>query len=206
MTWRTLLRQHGRRVAAVLVLTVLGGLGGLVTALTATPRYDAVATVLVTVRATGTPYDALAGSLYATSRITSYAAVAQTPVVLDPVVDELGLTVSAAQLARRVRAQVDANGLTIDLICSGPSAAGARELANAVATSLAGVVENQLEADSTSTGSVVGVTTVRPAVRPSAPAFPVPLTSVGTGVLAGLVFGVGVALLGGSLRAREVAR
>ena len=86
MKLRAALAIFTRRTASIVLLLVLGVLGGAATLITATPRYDATATVLLAVRPAGTPYEALSGSVYATTRITSYAEVARSPAVLTPVI------------------------------------------------------------------------------------------------------------------------
>ena len=184
-----------RRTASIVVLLVFGLLGGAVTLLTATPRYDAAATVLLVVRPAGTAYEALSGSVYATTRITSYAEVARSPAVLTPVILELGLDLTADQLAARVSTGVDVEGLTIDLIVSSRFATEASDIANAVSRQLAQVVEQQLDRFSTTNGSVLDVTIVREATPPLDVAYPLPLPSLGLGLAAGLIMAIGVTLL-----------
>jgi capsular exopolysaccharide synthesis family protein len=195
MKLRLALAIFTRRTGSIVLLLVLGLLGGTVTLLTATPRYDATATVLLAVRPAGTPYEALSGSVYATTRITSYAEVARSPAVLTPVILELGLDLTADELAERVSPEVDVEGLMIDLVVASRFATEASDIANAVARQLSQVVEQQLDRNSTTNGSVLDVTIVREAIPPVDVAYPLPLPTLGLGFLAGLLMAVGVTLL-----------
>lgn len=184
-----------RRTASIVVLLVLGLLGGAFTLLTSTPRYDGASTVLLVVRPAGTAYEALSGSVYATTRITSYAEVARSPAVLAPVILKLGLDLTPDQLAARVTTEVDIEGLTIDIIVASRFATEASDIANAVAQQLALVVEQQLDRHSTTNGSVLDVTIVREALPPRDVAYPLPIPTLGLGLAAGLIMAIGVTLL-----------
>ena len=195
MKLRAVVSIFTRRTASIVLLLVLGLLGGAVTLLTSTPRYDATSTVLLVVRPAGTAYEALSGSVYATTRITSYAEVARSPAVLTPVILELGLDQTADQLAARLSTAVDIEGLTIDLTVASRFATEASDIANAVSRQLARVVEQQLDRHSTTNGSVLDVTVVREAAPPQDVAYPLPLPTLGLGFAAGLIMAIGVTLL-----------
>ena len=195
MKLRAALAIFTRRTSSIVLLLVLGLLGSAATLITATPRYDATATVLLAVRPAGTPYEALSGSVYATTRITSYAEVARSPAVLTPVILELGLELTADELAERVSTEVDVEGLMIDLVVASRFATEASDIANAVAIQLGRVVEQQLDRHSTTNGSVLDVTIVREALPPPDVAYPLPIPTLGLGLLAGLIMAIGVTLL-----------
>lgn len=195
MKLRAIARIFTRRTASILLLLALGALGGVATLVTATPRYDATATVLLVVRPAGTPYEALAGTVYASTRIASYGEVALSPVVLTPVIQRLDLDLSADELAARVKPTIDVKGLRIDLVASSADPTEASDIANAVAAQLAIVVEEQLEANSTSQGSVLDLRVIREALPPTEAAYPLPAPSIVLGLAVGALMALGVTLL-----------
>jgi non-specific protein-tyrosine kinase len=69
---------------------------------------------------------------------STWSIVALTPDVLDPVIEQLGLTdTTATDLAKRVQAVVDANTALLTITAHAGTASDAADLANAVATQIA---------------------------------------------------------------------
>lgn len=195
MRLRATIRMFTRRAASIVLLLMLGLAGGAATLWMSTPRYDATATALITLRPAGTPYEALAGTVYASTRIASYAEVAVSPAVLDTVIARLRLETTAEELAQRITTSVDVTALTIDIVASSTTARESTAIANAVARQLGRLVEFTLEANSTTGGSVIAITVVRPAAPPADPAYPLPLPTLGLGLAAGVIMALGVTVL-----------
>lgn len=186
----------------LLLFTALGMLGGIGTALLATPRFDATARVFITTDEADTPLDSLALTIYAQQRLRSYADVASSSAVLRPVALELGLEEPLDELAGRVTATPVPDSLLIEVRASSRFNTEAPALASAVARQLADVIELQLESRMTTEGSALGVTVVDDAVLPTAPTYPEFEVSVVVGAAAGLFMGMGVMLLLHSFDAR----
>ncbi|ACQ79213.1 capsular exopolysaccharide family [Beutenbergia cavernae DSM 12333] len=181
--WRTVL---------VTVLVALGAACAWVAI--ATPTYLASSQVYVSVRGDSDTAALVQGSTFAQQRVASYAAMVSTPAVLDPVIEELGLALTAEELGRAVvgRAVVDTS--LIDISASSTDAATAARIADAAAASLAETVA-RFEPAADGGPSPVTVSATRAAAVPSTPDSPnVPL-ALGLGLVAGLACGVaGVAL------------
>lgn len=186
----------------LLLFTALGVLGGIGTALLATPRFDATARVFITTDEADTPLDSLALTIYAQQRLRSYADVASSSAVLRPVALELGLEESLEELAGRVTATPVPDSLLIEVRASSRFNTEAPALASAVARQLADVIELQLESRMTTEGSALGVTVVDDAVLPPAATYPEFEVSLVVGAAAGLFIGMGVMLLLHSFDAR----
>lgn len=62
----------------------------------------------------------------------SYAAAARTPVVLDPVISELGLRTTSGELAPRVASSVAEDTMIIDISVAGGSRTEEARIANAI--------------------------------------------------------------------------
>lgn len=184
-----------RKYAVLIVIMTLVGVGAAaVWSLTRTPMYQASSTVYVSTQTGDTVAELQQGQTFTQARVATYAALATTPVVIDPVITELGLDATAASQASRVTAtaQTGTNLITITVTDADP--AQAAEISNAIAGSLTTTVESldTLEGEET---SPVRLTRVENALPPSQASSPnVPLNLV-LGLLLGLAAGVGIAML-----------
>ena len=194
MTLAERLRVLQRGWAVLLLFTMLGTLGALGTVLLATPRFDATARLFISTAETGTPLESLASSIYARTRILSYATVASDPVVLRPVAVELGLDESLDELSQRVKATPLPDSLIIEIVASSRFNTEAKNLANAVANQLVDVIELQLESEMTDEGSNLKISIVDAATVPESPAAPQLVPSLMVGFGGGLIIGIGMML------------
>ncbi|MDH6181688.1 succinoglycan biosynthesis transport protein ExoP [Microbacteriaceae bacterium SG_E_30_P1] len=194
MTLADRLRVVQRGWAIFALFALLGGLGGLATALLSTPRFDATARVFLSVGETPTALDTLAATIYAQTRILSYATVATDPVVLRPVAADLGIDQNPDDLAARVTATPVADSLVVEIVASSRFNTEAAALANAVADQLVDVIELQLEAEMTDEGSSLTAQVLERAPVPTSSAYPQILPSLGAGLLVGSIIGVGMML------------
>ena len=179
-------------VIIVLTLVGLGAAAGY--SLTRTPIYESSSTVFVSTQTGGTAAELQQGSNFTQARINTYVGVATTPIVLNPVIAELDLGMTADQLAKRVTASSALNSTLITLTVTDPDPILAADIANAVAASLSTAVP-QIEPESADGTSPVRLTRVRdaqPALEPSSPNVPLNLA---LGGLVGLALGIGLAVL-----------
>lgn len=189
---KVLLRR--RRLVGLLLLLGIGASVALT--LLATPVYRAETQVFVSLRDTGsgTTSNAYQGNLFSQERVKSYAKIADSPAVTSAVVEKLKLPVTPNELARSITASVPTDTVLVDITVSDPSAARARDVANAAAAQFAVVVSN-LERPAAGERSPVSVTVVRPADLPGSPVSPRPLLNIALGLLLGLAAGLGAAVL-----------
>jgi succinoglycan biosynthesis transport protein ExoP len=188
--WQVLRRRWPVVVAGALLGLLVGG--GY--AATAPVTYRTQASVFFSLKAGGSASDLVQGSTYAQNQVESFAKLATTPAVLQPVIDELSLDESTTDLAAQVDASVPVGTVIIDVGVTDGSAERAARLANAIAGSLTTVVEGIAPKDDDGKSTVAG-TTVAPAGVPSTTASPnVPL-DVAAGLVAGLLVGFGLAWL-----------
>lgn len=123
-------------LAAVLPIALV-----LLTGSSGARQYTATSSVYVNANTSQDPQELNKSAVYVHRQMGSFAALASTPTVLDPVIDKLGLATSARQLAGRVGVAFEQDGFMISLSATSSSAQGAQRLADAVSTSLATVVE-----------------------------------------------------------------
>lgn len=187
-------RKHWR--SALVVVLVAGAVAGVAVGLQERV-YTARSQVYVSVRTGGTTTDLLQGSNFTQRQVKSYTDLVRTPLVLDPVVDRLGLRTTAGALAQSVRADSPLDTSLITIQATRPDPAEARDIAEAAAESLAEQV-TALEQPEDGPSPVV-ISVVQPAALPTVPSAPHVGLTVALGLLAGLALGLAQALLRESL-------
>ena len=131
------------------------------------------------------------GDLYAQERSSSYAAVLRSEQLAGRVVDELGLDLTASQVARKITAIAEPNTVVIDVTVTDSSPARARDIAAALGRQFTLWVS---DAES-SVGSVTSraqVTTVLTPELPTRPVSPDVGLALGLGGALGFLLGLGL--------------
>ena len=161
----------------------------LIVVLSTTPTYSARATVYVA--AAGA--DETSGAQFIERRVTSYPDVARSEAVLGPVIADMGLDVSVADLRARVSADSPLESSQIDITVTDSDAERVAATTNAIADEFRRAVE---ELESPVGGdSPVSLTVTDPANVPSDPVSPKPGLYLGLGLVVGLALGAAVAVL-----------
>lgn len=174
-------------VAALLILGVIAGITA-----SQRPTYESSSSIFVLTDAGASVADRSAAADYARQQISTYADLVRTPLVLDPVVEELGLPMSPQSLAEDVSATVPEDTLLITITARSERPEGASDLANSVSESLRTQVRN-LESGNGPTA--FKLTVVSPAVPSAQPASPDIVQIAVLGLFAALCASVLVALL-----------
>lgn len=188
------LRLLRRNWLIVLASTVLGLVGGAAASFMVQPVYTSETKLFVALQNSETVSELQQGSIFSQARVLSYVDTVDSPIVLQPVIDSLGLNTSPDALAARVMASSEPNKVLINIAVNDESPVQAAAIAQAVGNSLIDAVE-ELEKPSGDGDSPVKLSVIKPAVAPASPSSPnVPLNLL-LGLLAGLATGVGVAVL-----------
>ena len=159
------------------------------------PEYEATAKVFVSVQQATTAQDLSQGSAFTQQVVKSYADVVTTPIVLDPVISELGLKVSAGQLAESVRASAPLDTVVLDITARSENNREAANLANAVSRSLGQVVAELTPSTREGGASSVKITSIQAAQPASEVSSPRVGLNIALGTLGGLVLALIIALL-----------
>ena len=171
MTPQAYLQALRKRWWLILGLALLLAALGLAQAKSSTPMYRSNATSYATLSQAGNVTELVQGSTYTQNLMQSFALLATTPAVLDPVIEELELDISPANLAKTLTVTVPPNSFLIDIRATSPDPDEAAAIADAVAKELA--VAAQRFAPSTPEGSAtVRLETVAPATTPRIPYSP----------------------------------
>jgi capsular exopolysaccharide synthesis family protein len=182
---RILQRNWALIIASVLIV------GALATAysLLKTPQYVATSKALLTTDSASSSLDLTQGTSYAQSVVKTYADVATTPYVLDPVIARLKLPDTAEQLSSRVVAAAPLEETVLQITTTDSSPRAAADISNTVMSQLGNSVVT-LAPDSANRSASVRLTLLQKAVAPTAPISPnVPLNTA-LGLVLGLVLGL----------------
>ena len=125
--------RWSRLLAGGLVLATAGGVAGFAAA--QARQHLPTARVLVSVGTSVVPVHG-SGQRFAEQVAASYAQVATTPLVLDPVIAELGLRTTSQGLAQRVASTRASGTMVIAITVAGGSRAESADIANAVSRRL----------------------------------------------------------------------
>ena len=159
-----------------------------------TPSYEADAEIYVSLRGQETAPDLVAGSTFARQQVLSYADMVDAPIVLDPVIAELGLPWSAETLASSITSMSPSGTSLITVTVATDSAERSARIANAVADSATTVLED-LEQPDGGAVSTVHLTVVSPATVPDAASSPRQKVNFAVGLVVGTLLGLLAALL-----------
>lgn len=176
--------------ALVTAFLVLGAVVALT--LLQTPEYQATNRVFVQTQAGSSVADLSSGVNFASQQITSYADVATTPLVLDPVIDELGLDTTARELAGRISTTVPPETLILEITVTDEDPAQAAAIANTTSESLRAQVAALETSDEEPT---VELTVITPATEPTSPASPSIPRNVAVGLVLAVLAGVAIAIM-----------
>jgi succinoglycan biosynthesis transport protein ExoP len=160
-----------------------------------TPKtYSATAGVFFSLEFGNSASDLAQGSSFTQNQVASYALLARTPAVLQPVIDEQQLGLTARALAGRVSASVVPDTVVVEVHVSGTDPELAASIANGVAEQLGVTVEQLAPVNDAGEATVRG-TAVDPADVPQAPVSPRTRLNLVVGLLGGLLLGLGAALV-----------
>lgn len=191
---RDYLRILRRNWALIVAATLAGLLAGGVLSVLIKPTYRAETELFVATQSSGSVQELQQGNTFSQARVLSYVKTVDSPMVLQPVIDSLGLAMSPAQLSSTVTASSDLNTVLINIAVEDGSAVQAAATAEAVARSLIRAVDT-LEKPTAGGSSPVSLSIIKPAVAPDSPSSPNTRLNLLLGLVVGLALGVGLAVM-----------
>lgn len=184
-----------RRWVSVIIVALTTVATAAALTLAMTPQYSAKTRLFFSVESNGgTLTDLVQGSSFAEKQMTSYAEVARSPLVLDPVIDRLDLETTSAGLAAALSATIPPDTVILEIAAVDPDAGRAAAIANAVGEEVAQTARD-LSPDRKDGTKAVQATILAPALVPSSPSSPNVVRNLVLGAALGLLLGLGVALL-----------
>lgn len=196
MDLRDYVRILRHRWLLVAAATVLGVIAAAVPVAFMTPTYEAHTQLYVSVRSdAGETGDLVQGNSFAKEVVSSYTDIIGTSVVLDPVISELGLNTTVAELRNDVKTSTPDGSVLIDITVADTDPQQAELIAAAISRSLTRAVQNRLEPKRADGQSSVSLTTTQEAQTADEPVSPRASLLLPAGLLLGLLCGIGIAVL-----------
>jgi succinoglycan biosynthesis transport protein ExoP len=192
---RDYLRILRKRWITITVLILLGIAASAAVTIVSTPKYQASTLVYIQVQSSGSVGELVQGSAFVQSQVKSFAEVVSTPRVLDPAIKNLGLDLTAEDLAKTVIASAPLDTVNIEITVTNDSPTAAATIANAVTASFRQAVGEITTTTGTDSVSQVSVSVLREATIPSAPTAPNTSMNLALGFLVGVALGLGLAIL-----------
>lgn len=152
--------------------------------------YTSSSSLFLSLRVGDSATDLNQGATYTQSQMLSFAQLATSPIVLDPVIHDLGLDATSASLAQVINVSAPQSTVILTLSVTQSSPAAAQAIASKVATQLASTVESVSSRDANNKPTITA-TVIQPATLPRYASSP--NTKLNT--LAGLVLGLLVGTL-----------
>lgn len=199
------LRDYMRLVRRHWILIIASTLAGILVSgaasVLAKPTYTAETQLFVAIQSSGSAQDLQLGNNFSQARVQSYVKTVESPAVLQPAIDSLGLPVTAEELATHVKATTETSTVLINIAVSDTSAVQAAAMSQAVADSLIKVVDT-LEKPRTGGSSPVSLSVIKPAKAPVVPSAPNTKLNLLLGLFVGLALGVAASILRTTLDSR----
>jgi capsular exopolysaccharide synthesis family protein len=198
---RDYLRILRRNWILVAAATLAGLLASATVSVLAKPTYTAETQLFVAIQGSGSIQELQQGNTFGQARVQSYVKTVNSPMVLQPAIDTLGLPATAEQLSGRVNASTDLNTVLINISVTDESPVQAAAIAQAVANSLITGVDT-LEKPKVGDSSPVSLSVIKPATAPTSPSSPNTRLNLVLGLLVGLALGTLASVLRTTLDTR----
>jgi succinoglycan biosynthesis transport protein ExoP len=186
----------------LVALTLVGGGVALGYSLWVKPVYSASSQVFVSTTTATTVQELAQSNSFSLSRVSTYADLALTPIVLEPVIKQLNLDTTSDALAKTLKSDPSGGTTIIKISATNEDPVRAAKIANATALSLGDTVKRIESNAELGAPSPVKLTLIQTAVVPATPVSPKIPLNVGVGLLIGLALGLGISLLADSLNVR----
>lgn len=193
MTVQDYLRVIRRRWLLIAAFTAAGILAAIATLAVVPSTYSAATRVLVSLNNARTPAELEQGNNFVQARTRSYVVAARSPLVLNSVIEQLGLPEDPEELARKVEANAELNTVVITITVSDTSPARAATIAESLVRNFIRSVED-IERPEGGSGSLVKLSLIAPATEPTSPSAPNRNVILAAGALGGLGLGLIAAL------------
>lgn len=177
-----------RQWLLILACAVLGAVGTFAYSFTLTPMYRSATSLYFTLNFGNSASDLAQGSTYTSNQMISFGMLATSPVVLDQVVEDLGLDLTSQDLASLVSVSTPRNSVVMEISVESSDPARAAAIANSVARHTKAIVE-EYAPQQESGHSTVTVRTIQFAVPPNTQFAPNKRLNAAMGLLIGLFAG-----------------
>ena len=190
--------------ALVLTLFIIGGSAGFAFSQVQTPQYQASCRLFVAMGGVSDQSTSLQGAAqFAAQRVRSYTQVVSSPNVLQPIIDQMHLSVTPLELSDRLSVTNPLDTVLLDVRAKDINPVQAASIANLACSNLGTEIEKiELVRTSLAASSAVTVSVISPATAPMVPVSPRKTLNLALGLLVGMTLGAGIAILRETLDTR----
>lgn len=174
----------------ILLVALLGVAGGFLVTLRATPQYASTVTFFISTPASGGT-SPLAADQFATRRITSYVGLLSSDVTAQAVIDKTGVDLTVKQVRSAITGDADLNTVLLTATVTDPSPDQSLLIAQGLSTEFGRIVD---QVDPIGPDAVVLRVISGPTLNP-VPVSPRLTLNLAAGFAAGLILGVGLAIM-----------
>ncbi|WP_349866783.1 polysaccharide biosynthesis tyrosine autokinase [Leifsonia sp. WHRI 6310E] len=185
----------------VVIGALVGAVAGWGLSQLSTREYTSTTSMYFSLSAGVTGNDINQGSTYTQNQMLSFAQLATSSVVLQPVIDGLGLDTTAGALAKQISVTTPQNTVVLQLDVTDTSPTEAAAIANATAASLRTQVED-IAPKNAQGNPTVATRVIAPAVEPAGPSAPNERLNILIGLVVGILIAAGGLLLSETLSTR----
>ena len=183
-----------RRRWRIIAVCVLLGAAAAVAVTAIMPRVYTATAQLFVATSDDNSSNAYQGGLFTQQRVKSYTQIANSQVVLRPVIDQLHLNTTPEQLAGKISAQAPLDTTLVNINVQDSSAVHAQAIADATAVQLTQYIEG-IEKATPDAVPLVKANVVGNSQPPTSPTSPKPALNLAIGLLAGVFVGIGAAVM-----------
>lgn len=174
----------------VLVCAVAGGGVAFGISATTTPQFQSTSSLFFTLSQGGNASDLNQGSTYTQNQMLSFAQLATSSKVLQPVIDDLDLDTTPLKLARTLTTSIPQSTVILEIRATSPDPETAAAVADGVSKSLVKAVAELAPTRGTDSSTTVRAEIIDRAVVPQVQALPNKTLDTAIGLFLGLLLGV----------------
>lgn len=183
------------RWITIVVTVLVAILGAVVYTVGTTPLYQASTRLFVSTSAGSSLNDLYQGGRFSQDRVLSYTELLMGDTLAQRTIDKLGLNTTAASLKGRITATAKPDTVLIDVSALDESPIRARDIANALSDEFVLLVAELETPPELGRQADARVIVEQRASIPNQPVVPKPKRNLGLGLVAGLLVGMGLAVV-----------
>ena len=187
------------RWITVCVTTVIAVLAAVVVTLLTTPLYQASTRLFVSTTSTDNVSEIYQGNLFSQQRVISYTQLIKGETLAQHTIDKLGLDMTPNALQEHIKASAKPDTVLIDVEVLDRSPVRARDIANTLSDEFVVMVRQLETPEGGGRPDSRVVVEQRASAIPDKPVIPKTTLNVAIGLTAGLLLGIGLAILRGLL-------
>lgn len=182
------------RWLTIFVTALVGVLAAITVTLVQTPKYESSTRLFVSASSGASASEVFQGMRYSQERVISYTELIMGETLAQRTIDRLDLDMTPGDLLKNITAKAIPDTVLIEVLVLDPSPVRARDIANAVSDEFV-LMARELETPAPGARPDARVVVEQRATIPQKPVIPKRFRNLATGLVVGLVLGLGLAVI-----------